>query len=90
MNGLNGLNGFNGGFNGLNGGMGYIPGLGGKDVFSPDSRISDCATSDGNRTGICVRSTVECTSRGGRPLGTCYSTPQYGSNQGYLELIFLI
>ncbi|XP_054166089.1 uncharacterized protein LOC128963602 [Oppia nitens] len=67
---------------GFGSGLGYLPGLGGRDMYNIDAKVSDCATSDGNRTGICVRTTSECTNRGGRPLGTCFATPQYGSNQG--------
>lgn len=66
------------------GGFGVFGGLGDQLAQIPQfgqlSRISDCPTTDGNRTGICVRSTSECTSRGGRPLGTCYATPQTGTH----------
>lgn len=42
--------------------------------------MSDCYTTDGNRTGICVRSMMECTQRGGRAMGNCYAMPLQGMN----------
>jgi len=76
-NGFGGIGGgLNGGFGGIGGGFGSE----GFNTYNPVPRISDCATTDGNRTGICVRTTSECTSRGGRPLGACFATPQSGLN----------
>jgi hypothetical protein len=70
----------NPGFGGIGGGFGSGFGSDSFNAYNPIPHISDCPTNDGNRTGICVRSTAECTSRGGRPLGACYATPQSGTN----------
>ena len=48
-------------------------------LYSPH-RISDCPTTEYNRTGICVSSPNECRSRGGRIVGQCYINPISGSN----------
>ncbi|KAI1285797.1 hypothetical protein HDE_11638 [Halotydeus destructor] len=47
--------------------------------FQPN-RISDCPTTEFNRTGICVTSAYECRGRGGRVVGQCYATPLTGSS----------
>lgn len=47
--------------------------------YSPH-RVSDCPTTEFNRTGICVSHVNECRSRGGRVVGQCFVDPLSGSN----------
>lgn len=74
------------------GGTGFL-GFGGPPLFGQSSlyynpnRVSDCPTSEYNRTGICVTSAYECRNRGGRVVGQCFATPISGSNQGSNSLI---
>ncbi|RWS15546.1 uncharacterized protein B4U79_13640 [Dinothrombium tinctorium] len=61
---------------------GQIPGSGiipGTNLHT--HAVKDCPTTDGNRTGICVRTSRECIARGGRVLGNCYPQTQLGSQR---------
>ena len=50
-------------------------------LYYNPNRISDCPTTEYNRTGICVTSAYECRNRGGRVVGQCFASPISGSNQ---------
>ena len=75
-----------GGF--LGGGSLLRPGPASASYYNPN-RISDCPTSEYNRTGICVSSAFECRSRGGRVVGQCFANPLSGSSQGGSNLLDL-
>lgn len=40
--------------------------------------VSDCPTTEYNRTGICVSNPAECRNRGGRIVGQCFANPILG------------
>lgn len=80
-----GQGGIGGGGIGLGGGIGGVspifPGFGGYGNYYPN-RISDCPTTEYNRTGVCVNNAWECRSRGGRVVGNCYA-PSLSGNTGF-------
>lgn len=42
--------------------------------------VSDCPTTEYNRTGICVSNPAECRNRGGRIVGQCFANPILGES----------
>ena len=55
-------------------GGGFLGGFG-AGLYYDANRISDCPTTEYNRTGVCVSNPLECRSRGGRVVGQCYTNP---------------
>lgn len=82
--GFGGQPGFGGNGIGSGGLFGSSPGIVGPssgglfglgfNQYNPN-RISDCPTTEYNRTGVCETSPYDCRRKGGRVVGQCFATP---------------